>query len=281
MGQGIALNLLKKGNQLTLLEHPGNQPLDELLELGARSAKTLQEIAEAGVDGVLLCVTGSPQVEAIVLGSNGDDGLLQHLKPGQLLVDLSTSQPASTKIIAAALKGKQIRMIDAAMTRTPVEARLGKLNLLVGGPEPEITQLEPILRCFAENIYHAGPVGSGHALKLLHNYVSLGSVALISEAAACASQLDVSSEVFVRVLKEGGGNGIALNRLTPYLLERDVSGLRFSLANAAKDLSYYCEMAGEAGVADRIAKGVRETLEEGLGKKAEAMTPELVDLLKK
>lgn len=279
MGHGIALNLLKKGNNLTVLDHPGNQPLDDLLPLGVKIVKTIAEVAAAS-EMVLVCVTGSPQVEAIVLGTATSDGLVKSLKSGMMVIECSTSQPASTKKVAAQVLETGARFIDAAMTRTPKEAAEGRLNLLLGGSQDDINLAMPVLKCFAENIYHAGDIGSGHALKLLHNYVSLGSIALISEAAACAGEMGVASDVFTRVLSEGGGSGIALERLRSYLLARDPSGLKFSLANAVKDLDYYGEMAAAAGVHRSIAQGVQTALHDAAKKaKPETMTPELVTLL--
>ena len=89
MGHGIASNLVRHGHALTVLDHPGNQPLDALKAAGAQVAATLQGVA-AAADVIILCVTGSPQVEAIVLG---DDGLLKHLRPGTVIVDCSTAVP--------------------------------------------------------------------------------------------------------------------------------------------------------------------------------------------
>ena len=110
------------------------------------------------------------------------------------------------------------RFLDSPMTRTPKEAAEGRLNLLVGGDAALLEECRPLLQCFAENISHMGPVGAGHSMKLLHNYVSLGMVTLLSEAAACAARNQVSPEAFVDVLAKGGGGGIALERLKPFLL---------------------------------------------------------------
>ena len=140
------------------------------------------------------------------------------------------------------------------MTRTPKEAAEGRLNLLVGGDAALFEACRPLLACFAENITHVGAVGAGHSMKLLHNYVSLGSVALLAEAAACAQRNGVAPEVFVDVLAKGGGGGMALERLKPYLLAGDTSGLRFSIANASKDLGYYNTMAGDAGATWRLPR---------------------------
>ena len=116
-------------------------------------------------------------------------------------------------------------------------------------------------------------------MKLLHNFVSLGTVALIAEAAACAGQHGVAPEMFVEILAKGGGGGVALERLRPYLTAKDTSSLRFSIANASKDLGYYNTMAGDAGAHRDIAAAVLQTLQHAQGLAPEALVPELADLL--
>jgi 3-hydroxyisobutyrate dehydrogenase-like beta-hydroxyacid dehydrogenase len=170
--------------------------------------------------------------------------------------------------------------IDAPMTRTARHAHEGKLNLLAGGDEQTLAKAMPVLRCFAENVTHAGPVGAGHRLKLLHNFVSLGSVALIAEAAACAARGGIEPALFVDVLASGGGAGVALDRLKPYIVNGDASGLQFSMGNALKDLKYYLQMADKSGAVHRVADGVADTLAHAvlLGS-ADTHLPELVSLL--
>jgi 3-hydroxyisobutyrate dehydrogenase-like beta-hydroxyacid dehydrogenase len=117
-------------------------------------------------------------------------------------------------------------------------------------------------------------------MKLLHNYVSLGMVSLLAEAAACAQHSGVAMESFVDVLAKGGGGGVALERIKPYLLARDAAGLRFSVANACKDLGYYNAMAEAAGAHKDIAAAVLATLEGALARGGpNALVPELALLL--
>jgi 3-hydroxyisobutyrate dehydrogenase-like beta-hydroxyacid dehydrogenase len=276
MGHGIATNVLKKGYQLALFEHPGNQPLDALKAGGAVSFSNAAELA-AWSHTVILVLTGSPQVEAVLTGA---DGVLAGLRPGSTVIDCSTAIPASSVRMAQAVAAAGSRFLDAPMTRTPKEAAEGRLNLLVGGDATVLDDCRPLLQCFAENITHVGSVGAGHSMKLLHNYVSLGMVTLLAEAAACAQGSGVAPEAFVDVLAKGGGGGIALERLKPYLLARDPSGLRFSIANARKDLDYYNTMAADAGAARDIAAAVLATLEDALASGgSDALVPELVSLL--
>jgi 3-hydroxyisobutyrate dehydrogenase-like beta-hydroxyacid dehydrogenase len=212
----------------------------------------------------------------------GPGGVLAGLKPGSVVIDCSTAIPASSLRMARAVQAAGSAWLDAPMTRTPKEAAEGRLNLLVGGDLALFDACRPLLACFAENITHVGPAGAGHSMKLLHNYVSLGTVALLAEAAACAQRSGVSAEVFVDVLAKGGGGGIALERLKPYLLAGDSSGLRFSIANACKDLGYYKTMAADAGAHLAIAASVLDTLEGAAAQAAPgALLPELTTLLGK
>lgn len=278
MGHGIASNLVKHGHALTVLDHPGNQPLDALRAAGAVAVSSAREVAQ-GAQVVILVVTGSPQVEAVL---TGPAGVLEGLQPGAVVIDCSTSLPDTTRRMAQSVQAAGGRFLDAPMTRTPKEAAEGRLNLLVGGDAALLDEVRPVLACFSENITHVGPVGAGHGMKLLHNYVSLGMVTLLAEAAACATRQGVAPEAFVEVLAKGGGGGIALERLKPYVLARDPSGLKFSLGNAVKDLSYYREMAAQAGAQDDIAQAVLGALEAAVEAGgvdgARRWVPELVEL---
>jgi 3-hydroxyisobutyrate dehydrogenase-like beta-hydroxyacid dehydrogenase len=276
MGLGIASNLARKGQRLTVMEHAGNQPLDSLRALGVDSVESPQALAQVS-DIVILCVSASPQVEAILAGPQG---LLAGIRAGSLVIDCSTSLPESTLRVAAQVRAAGARFVDSPMTRTPKEAAEGRLNLLVGGDAADVAQCRPILECFAENITHVGPVGAGHQMKLLHNFVSLGSVALIAEAAACARDAGIGDEVFVDVLGKGGGWGAALERVKPYLLSGDNSAIRFSLANARKDVDYFRQMAIAQSAAHQIADGVFATLDAACDKgDPQGMVLQLVDLL--
>jgi len=278
MGHGIARNLLKHGHALTVLEHSGNQPLDELLQMQAKTTQSVQALA-TGSDVLILCVTGSPQVEDVLLGERG---ALQAITQNAIVIDCSTALPTSTERVAQAVHAAGGRFVDAAMTRTAKEAHEGRLNLLVGADAATFDQVRPLLACFAENITHCGPVGAGHRMKLLHNSVSLGFIALLAEVAACAQRSGIDPQVLVEVLAKGGGASAALDRLKPFILTGDSSGLKFAMGNAQKDLGYYTQMASDQTAVSAIAQAVHATYAQATQEAgAEAMVPELVALLAK
>ena len=236
MGKGIATNILKdKTYQLHFLSHQGNQPTDTLEAAGALATPTIKEtISNAKI--IILCVTGAAQVEEILFGP---EGILAQGKKGQIIIDCSTSMPDKTKAFSARLAEAEITFVDAAMTRTPKEAEQGRLNLILGGDDTDIQEVMDLLNCFADKITFAGPVGAGHGLKLIHNYVSLGFAAILSEAAAAARTEAIDTQTLIDVLEAGGGKSVVLERFRPYLQKGDISGLQFSLANAAKDIGYF------------------------------------------
>lgn len=278
MGLGIATNVQKAGYALHFLDHPGNQPTKKLAEQGA-IAHTSAEALAAACDKVILCVTGAPQVEAVIAGPTG---VLCGLKPGSLVIDCSTSLPDVSRKMASAVQDKGARYIDAPMTRTPKEAAEGRLNLIVGGAADDIENARPVLESFSENISLAGEIGTGHTMKLLHNFVSLGFSAVLTEAAAVARDSGVTGEVFQEILAKGGGAGVVLDRLTPYILQDDCGAFLFSLSNCSKDTGYYRDMVEQVGSAHGMADAVEHLyssmVEKGHG---EVYVPELIELLRK
>ncbi len=276
MGLGIATNVQNGGYDLTFLDHPGNQPTDGLVKKGARAAGSGAELARE-CDVIILCVTGSPQVEDIL---TREDGVLSGIRPRSIIIDCSTAIPSSTIKLAAKVRAAGGRFIDAPMTRTPKEAMEGRLNLIVGGEESDFCEVLPLLESFAENISHVGEVGSGHTMKLLHNYVSLGFTAVLAEAAASAGRSGIDPGRFVEVLAKGGGGGVVLDRLSPFIVEGDPSGLKFSLSNAHKDISYYTQMAADLGAESSTAQGALKLLQHQMEKgRGDILLPELVKLL--
>ncbi|OED44751.1 2-hydroxy-3-oxopropionate reductase [Chromatiales bacterium (ex Bugula neritina AB1)] len=267
MGHGIALNVLKGGFELLMMNHPGNQPVDDLIGMGAELRDSPAAVAEAA-DLIILCVTGSPQVKAVMTSS---DGVVSALKPGTIVVDCSTALPDSTVKMASLVAEAGGNFLDAPMTRLAKQAREGTLNILVGGEAEVLNTARPVLDTFTENIDHVGGVGFGHRMKLLHNYVSIGHMALLAEAAAQAADAGVDAQVFVDVLAKGGGAGAALERLRKCILTGDSSDVPFAIGNAIKDIDYYREMVGGDTVGEGPgSRAIADGVSRAIGAQADA-----------
>ncbi len=256
MGHGMAKNLVGKGFPTIVLGHRNRAPVEDLLKLGAKEAKDVAEVVK-GSDIVILCVTGSPQVEDLVYRK---DGILESGISGQIVVDTSTSQPGSTLKIFADLKAKGVRFVDAPLARTPVEAEQGRLNTMVGTDDATFLEIEPVLKAFCENIFHVGEVGAGHKIKLINNCAAIGQMALIAEALTACAKLGVDPKKYFALVSSGAANSGIFQMLAGKAVEGDFAGMKFGLANALKDVRYYSQMAMEFGVAGAMASATLQTL---------------------
>ena len=261
MGHGMAKNLLEKGYSVVGMAHRNRAPLEDLIEKGAAEAGNPKEVAETA-DIVIVCVTGAPQVEEIVYG---DNGLLEGLRHGQTVIDCSTSEPDMTARVNKSLIAKGVALADAPLARTPIEAEAGRLNTMVGASDETFAAIKPVLETSCENIFHVGEVGAGIKTKLINNFLAMGHAALIAEALAACAATGVEIEKYYDVVTAGGANsGIFQLIVLPVLKEGDYSGLKFSLANAAKDLGYYSRMAETASLTIKLGKAVHNALVEGM-----------------
>ena len=257
MGHGMARNIVTKGFPLTVRVHRNRKPLEDIVAAGAREAATNAEVARNS-DIVFLCVTGSPQVEAVVRGA---DGLLEAAREGLIVVDTSTAEPASTAAIRMDFGARRAEFVDAPLARTPKEAEEGRLNIMVGAEDAVFEKLKPVLAAFCENIIHAGPPGHGHTLKLVNNFMAMAIATSTAEAVATAVRAGVSLHKLHEVISAGGVNsGIFQMMVGRMLQDGDLSGLKFTLANAMKDMRYYTHLAESLPASAILGEAVHQSI---------------------
>jgi 3-hydroxyisobutyrate dehydrogenase-like beta-hydroxyacid dehydrogenase len=276
MGHGIGKNIVEKGYPLAVLGHRNRKPIEDLLSRGATEAKAPRDLA-AGCDLVITCVTGSPQMEGLVFG---DDGLLVGMRNGVIVADATTADPNSTARIAAAVVAKGGRFVDTPLTRTPKEAEEGKLGVMTGGDPKTLAEIRPVLECFADTIIHAGDVGAAHKLKLVNNFIALGTAALVCEGLCVAAKAGVDLKALNDIVGAGGANSVMFQRLMGLVLKNDDSALQFVIGNAQKDLRYYTGMAEMLPSTAFIAEAVHQTfiMAANAGHRG-AFVPRLMDML--
>jgi 3-hydroxyisobutyrate dehydrogenase-like beta-hydroxyacid dehydrogenase len=278
MGHGIGKNVLAKGFALNVVAHKNRTNIDDLVSLGAKELKSNAEIA-AHSDLVILCVTGTPQVEDAVYGATG---LLKGAKAGLIIADCSTAVPDSTIKISADLATRGITLVDTPMTRTPKEAEAGKLGLMVGGDAAVIDFIRPVLNCFADLIVHCGAVGAAHQVKLINNFMSMAHAAVAAEAITVAAKAGISMEALRDVIIGGGAMSVMFGRLINVPLHDDDSSLKFAIRNGRKDLRYYTNMTENMPVSSPIAETIHQIFvladTQGYG---ERFVPRLLDMMGK
>jgi len=255
MGHGIAKNLQLKGHELAFTVHRNREAVADLLAKGALEAKSAAELA-ANSEIVFICVTGSPQVEAVVVGPSG---LLAGAKPGLVVVDCSTSEPDSTKGLRERCTAAGVTLVDAPLARTPVEAEQGRLNVMVGADDAVFARLEPVLRCFAENVFHVGGPGAGHIIKLLNNFIAQAVCTATAEAFAVGQRAGVDLNKLVELVSAGAVNS-GLFQAMAKTLSGDMAGLKFELDNARKDIRYYTHLAEGLAIPTVVGEAVHQSL---------------------
>lgn len=275
MGHGMAKNIVEKGYPLTVIAHRNRAPVDDLIGRGATEAGSLEEMAGA-CSIIFLCLTGSPQVEAVIAA------LKPELKRGSVIIDCSTSDPTSTLRLAADLEEIGVGFADAPLGRTPKEAWEGALDCMVGASEETFTRIRPIIDTWAGKIVHLGDVGDGHKMKLLNNFISLGYAALYSEALALSQKVGIPIEKFDSVIRGGRMECGFYQTFMGYALEGNREAHKFTLSNAYKDLRYIESMANAATVATPMASAAKNSFASavaGGGSGPEDYIPHLTDFV--
>ena len=255
MGHGIAKNLQAKGHPLALTVHRNRERVADLLAAGATEAASPAALG-ASCDIVFICVTGSPQVEAAVTGAQG---VLTKARAGLVIVDCSTSEPDSTTKLRALCADAGVSFVDAPLARTPVEAELGKLNVMVGASDAHFAQLQPVFQRFAENVIHVGGPGAGHTIKLLNNFIAQAICTATAEAFAVGQRAGVDLHKLVELISAGAVNS-GLFQAMAKTLNGDLAGLKFELDNARKDLRYYTHLAESLNVPSLVGEAVHQSL---------------------
>jgi 3-hydroxyisobutyrate dehydrogenase-like beta-hydroxyacid dehydrogenase len=227
----------------------------DLLAAGATETASAKEVAAAS-DLVFICVTGSPQVEASV---NGANGLLAGAHAGLMIVDCSTSEPDSTARLREQCAASGVPFIDAPLSRTPVEAEAGRLNVMVGADKSVFECLQPILACFAENIFHVGGPGAGHTIKLLNNFIAQAVCTATAEAFAVGQRAGLDLKALVDLVSVGPVNS-GLFQAMAKTLQGQMDGLKFELDNARKDVRYYTHLAEGLAIPTVMGEAVHQSL---------------------
>lgn len=243
MGRGIVKRLLDNGHRVMILAHRDGMDVGDLVRAGASVTKSLAEIAEKNTT-IMLTVPSSKEVEAVILGS---PGLLSSLREGSTVIDLSTSLPSSTRMLAARLRERRIEMLDAPMTGGPKQAAEGELNLMVGGEKAVYEKSLPTFRLIAKNVFYVGGTGSGHIVKLINNFLGQLNNAGIAEVLPLAVKCGIDVETMYDVIRVSGGYSRTFEGMVPAICRRDIT-VTFQLKLCHKDLSYMSALGKEQNV---------------------------------
>jgi len=276
MGSAMVQRLIDLGYPMTVIANRSRANVDAAVARGAVEIATARDLAAAS-DLIILCMDTSASVEARMYG---EDGVVAGLNPGALVIDTGTSLPGSTLKVAAAVAEKGGRYMDAPLGRTPTHGREGKLNIMAAGEADDFDRAKPVLDDLGENVFHVGPLGAGHTLKLINNFFAMTTAAAMSEAFAMADLAGLPRDKLYDVMSAGPLRSGMMDFIKAEAVDRDPTKLMFSITNAAKDVGYYAAMADELAKGSLIAPATLAALETardaGWG---DRHVPEFVDYL--
>jgi 3-hydroxyisobutyrate dehydrogenase len=245
MGRRMAANLAAAGFPLVVRDADGGAEQRFVAEHGGEPAASPHSFAEAAVV-VTMLPDGNAVREAIL---TWEGGIAAALKPGAVVLDMSSSDPVGTKALARDLRPAGIRMIDAPVSGGITRAEAGTLALMVGGQDEDaFAQVRPVLQALGERIFRTGPLGSGHAMKALNNFLGASAYTTAAEALAIGKEFGLDPRVMLDVVNSSTGRSFN----TEVVLKQDVItgryGTGFALGLLAKDVGIAADLADAVGV---------------------------------
>ncbi len=255
MGRPMAANLAKAGFSLRVMDRSAEAVRGFLAVSPASAFETPRETA-AGSEALITMLPTGWDVREVLLGRAPDDpgAALKGLGPSSLVIDMSSSAPLLTRDTGEHLAAGGIAMLDAPVSGGVPRARDGTLAIMVGGERDGIERARPVLAALGSKIFVIGPLGSGHAMKALNNYVSAAGLVAAAEALLIGQRFGLDPAIMTEVLNASTGrNNSTENKLKQHILSRAFAS-GFSLDLMTKDLSTAVELAKDLGVPVPLAK---------------------------
>jgi 3-hydroxyisobutyrate dehydrogenase len=257
MGAAMAANLARAGFAVTVWNRTPGRARD-LIDLGVTEAATAADAASRA-DIVVLCVSDTPDVEAVLFGP---DGVVAGAQPGTLIIDCSTIAPSGSWDFAARLREHDLRMIDAPVSGGSEGARNATLTIFVGGDERDVEHARPVLGALGRTITHVGPIGAGQAVKAVNQVILAGAYLGVAEGIVLAIKAGLDVEQVVGALGGGAAQSWVLANRSGRMLDNDYP-LGFKVSLHRKDLAIALELAAQLGAALPVS-ALAAQLESGL-----------------
>ena len=243
MGLPMARNLVEDGYSVNVFDL-NEATVNAAKDFGATSSDSAADTATLS-DIVITMVPDSEHVEAVIAGV---DGILEGLKPGSVVIDMSTIDPEMGKKMANLIEAKGSNFVDAPVTGGVGGAEAGILSILVGGNAEVFERALPVLNVLGGDVSHMGPVGSGHTTKIANQLIGVATLAGMAEAFVLAKKSGLDMQAFFDAVKNGAGRSWALETLGPKILDGDFTP-GFMVKHMQKDLRLAGQLAAETGTA--------------------------------
>ena len=266
MGLPMSYRLLNAGADLTV--HNRSQgKVQQIAGDGARAAGSTAEITQA-TDIVLACLPDIATVEEVFLGKGG---IIEHAKPGQVLVDHSTVGVKTSRACAEAATARGALFLDAPISGGTERAADGTLTIMAGGPREAYDRAFPLFEAMGTTVRHIGPTGTGSTVKLVNQLLVGVHMLAAAEAMLLGAKSGADPELVFEVVNSGWGQSFMLGRNAPVMLDRDFEGLRTQMQVFLKDLGLIQELSKELDspipAGDLVYKLFQQAVSDGLGDK--------------
>jgi 3-hydroxyisobutyrate dehydrogenase len=267
MGASMAANLARAGAPLTVWNRTSGRAA-ALLELGAKEAATPADLAAAS-EVVVVCVSDTPDVEAVLFGSASSSGvasqtpgIAEGARAGSLVVDCSTISPDATRDFGRRLADRGVAMVDAPVSGGSEGARLGSLTIFAGGADADVARARPILEAMGRTITYMGPLGNGQAAKAVNQVIISGAYLGVAEGIVLGIRAGLDPRQLVAALSGGAAQSWILANRSGRMID-DEYPLGFRMALHRKDLRIALEMAERLGL-DLPMTGLTAEIEDSL-----------------
>jgi len=257
MGAAMAANIVRAGFPLTVWNRTSGRG-QELVDLGASFGETPAAVA-ADSDIVVICVSDTPDVEAILFGA---DGVTAGAREGTLVIDCSTVAPSGSWKFAERLDALGLAMVDAPVSGGSEGARNATLTIFVGGHERDVERARPVLTAIGRTITHVGPIGAGQAVKAVNQVILAGAYLGVAEGIVLAIKAGLDVPQVIEALGGGAAQSWVLANRSGRMLDNDYP-LGFKLSLHRKDLAIALGLADQLGVSLPLA-AMTAALESGL-----------------
>jgi 3-hydroxyisobutyrate dehydrogenase-like beta-hydroxyacid dehydrogenase len=238
------------------------EAMEYMINKGAKGAASSADLASKS-NVLITSLPDSPIIEEVFLGRNG---LVEGIKSGSVAIDMSSASPSSTRKISNILESKGVKMLDAPVSGGPLGAKSGKLTIMIGGDEKVFESIRHVLSFLGEKLFYVGPIGSGHVMKAVNNYLTcicfLGSV----EAMILAAKAGLSPSRILEVLNASSGRNWSTEMRFPRILKRDFEPGAISISLMHKDVDIATSLGRELKVPMPFANLTEETLCYGIAK---------------
>ncbi len=238
MGNPMSKNLLKAGFELTVWNRTASK-MKEIVESGAKPATCAKEVAEKSEVAITM-LTGSLDSEEVILG---EKGVLEGMKPGAVVIDMSTISPGTSKRIASEVVRRGCKMLDAPVGGTVGVAANAALTIQVGGDREVFERHRDILAAMGKNIFYIGGNGMGCTIKLVANAIMGTNMAVLAEAMCLGAKAGISTDLMLEVLKNSGASSRMLEIRGPNIVKGEYTA-QFMLKLLFKDLGLALDTAG-------------------------------------